>query len=259
MEPRSDRRRVLTAALAGAALGGLPWPIRAVGPGPARATTRLDPAFPEDPFAIFEAGMAFEVRRGGSRIGRHRLAFARPGPGRLDVAIDIDLEVTFGPFTLYRYTHRNRTRWADGRVLSLATETDDDGEAHRVRAERGPGGQLRVTADGTTGTLPAEVLPTSYWMTATIDQSRLLNTQTGALAEVSVQGLGTRAQAVPEGEATARGYRMTGDVEADIWYDATGRWVGLSFDGKGERITYRLNGRRGDLPTAPPGRDDRRS
>jgi len=185
-------------------------------------------------------------------MGTHELRFERAGHGRIKVDIDIDLVVKFGPFTVYSYTHRNRTVWSGGRVLYLSTRTDDDGDVYEVEAERRGDGQLAIsTKRGESAVAPAEILPTTYWMTATTEQERLLNTQKGNIATVKMASLGQREQKVPGGRVTATGYKMTGDVAAHIWYDPDGRWVGLSFDGRGKRVTYTLVDRSGFLPTSP--------
>ena len=196
--------------------------------------------------------MRFRVDRDGSEMGTHELRFERVGHGRIKVAIDIELAVKFGPFTVFRYTHHNRTVWSEGRILYLSTRTDDDGEVYEVEAERRDDDKLAVaTKRGESAVAPADILPTTYWMTATTEQGRLLNTQKGGVASVTLTSLGQREQKVPGGRVTATGYKMTGDVAAHIWYDPDGRWVGLSFDGRGKRVTYTLVHRSGLLPTSP--------
>jgi hypothetical protein len=216
----------------------------------------LHAAEPDDGAAIDMSAasgvMRFRVDRGGGDIGTHEIRFERAAHGRIKVAVDIDLAVTFGPFTVYSYTHRNRTVWSDGRILHLSTRTDDDGDVFEVEATRRDDGDLEVsTKRGMTTTAPADILPTTYWLTATPEQTQLLNTQKGNVAAVTAESLGERSQRVPGGRVTARGYKMTGDVQAHIWYDPDGRWVGLSFDGKGKRVTYTLEHRSGFLPTSP--------
>jgi hypothetical protein len=239
----ADRRWVLKCGAAALLGGGLPLalPVR---PLSAEGRDMID--------MKAESGvMRFRVERGGSDIGTHEVRFTRTNAHHLKVAVDIDLKVSFGPFTLFSYTHRNRTVWSDGRILHLATRTDDDGDRHEVEAKRQDDGDLRVTTKADSRVAPGDILPTSYWIAATPDQRRLLNTQNGELAEVSVAALGTRDYPVPGGQVTATGYEMDGDVRTEVWYDPDGRWVGLSFDGKGEDVVYTLKRREGFLPTSP--------
>jgi len=52
---------------------------------------------------------------------------------------------------------------------------------------------------------------------------------------------GDCAVPAPSGESTARCVDYTGDLQARVWYDDTGRWRGLAFAGTdGSRIDYRL-------------------
>ena len=38
----------------------------------------------------------------------------------------------------------------------------------------------------------------------------------------------------------ARHVRMTGTLTVDLWYDASGRWVGCAFSARGQDIRYVL-------------------
>jgi len=229
-------------AAAGAAATLIFTPAAASGSGSAETGTREDVL----------GRLVFEVRRDGSKIGTHALTFRQPAPGRLAVHIEIELSVGFGPITLYRYTHRNDTLWADGRLLRMDTRTDDDGDEHFVRARRAEDGRLRVESDSGTRTAPGDILPTTYWPRATATQARLLNTQTGEIAEVEVRPLTDGEARQVQVAAGAEGYAMTGGVQAHIWYGPDGRWTALAFDGRGKRVTYHPIAREGTIPTAPP-------
>ncbi len=239
MQTSPHRRRAIAA---GAVATLMLSPAAAGGTGTAESGTRAD----------FLGRLIFEVRRDGSRIGTHSLTFRQPAPGRLAVRVEIELSVGFGPITLYRYTHRNDTLWADGHLLSVDARTDDDGDEHFVRARRTDQGRLRVESDSGTRTAPGDILPTTYWTRATVAQDRLLNTQTGEIAEVEVQPLTDGEARKVDVAAGAEGYAMTGDVRAHIWYGPDGRWTALAFDGRGKRVTYHPIAREGTIPTAPP-------
>ena len=69
----------------------------------------------------------FEVRRGDKPIGTHSIRFRQNG-SETQVDIDINLRVGFGPITMFRYEHSNREIWRDGKLISLDTATNDNGE-----------------------------------------------------------------------------------------------------------------------------------
>lgn len=182
----------------------------------------------------------FEVTRGGDPLGWHRLRIERDGD-RAKVEVMIDFELKFGPIALYRYTHRNRTLIEDGKVVSIETRTNDDGDYFAVLARPAEGsGEAGLSVLGVDGriTLPADIFPSDYWRYATVRQNSLLDTQKGILREV--------AMAPVAGQAGC--YDMTGDLTMRLCYDSERRWLGGSFDGRGEEVLYTRREAPADAP-----------
>ena len=182
--------------------------------------------------------LAFSVWRKGSRIGDHRLAFRRDGD-RLTVEVAIDLEITLGFVTLFRYTHRNTEVWSGNRLLALDSETYDDGNDYRLSVREAPGG---LQVDGWAGRFlaPADTLSSSYWNPETVYRSTILDTQRGYLMDVDTEWLGRETVAAAAGPVAADRYRISGDLSMDIWYSDAGQWVKLDFDARGAPISYQL-------------------
>ena len=185
--------------------------------------------------------IAFEVLRDGSPIGSHTISFHQQDE-RLIVDIEIGLEVKFAFFTLFDYQHRNREVWENGRLVSIDTQTDDNGERHEVSG-RAMGDGFLVSGKEEQVLLPADVIPTSYWNPATRDAKALLNTQTGELIDVEVTPKYTQAVEMPWGESKGQLHRISGDLEVDLWYDPAGCLLKMSFKapGDGSTINYRAN------------------
>ena len=189
--------------------------------------------------AVPEAGrMEFDILREGSSIGRHSLWFRRDGPLlRVDIDIEIDIYLAF--FRVFSYRHRNSEVWKADRLVSLETETDDDGEPYRVSAWAVPDG-LRVEGSGGDYLAPAGTIPTSYWNMRTVRQSLLLDTQRGGLLDVRVATLGQ--ERLTSGQA-ARRYQVSGDLDLELWYSPAGEWLKIAFEARGAEISYaRLSG-----------------
>ncbi len=205
--------------------------------------------FPALGAAIPPSGaIVFDVRRGSSQIGTHRIAFRREG-SRLAVDISIDLVVTIALIPVFRYTHRNREVWQEGRLIAIDTRTDDDGTPFRVTGRAGPGG---FTVDGNEGRIaaPADIIPTSYWNAATVERSQLLDTQKGRLLTVANRMVNREALTLGGRNVPARHYRMTGDLEVDTWYSEPGQWVKLAFSARGAEVEYALTGGASAVATA---------
>ena len=91
------------------------------------------------PMAI---SLTFAAYRKGQKIGTHAMAF-QDDAGRLVVATSIDFTVHALGLVAYRYRHRAREVWSNGRFMAIATQTDDDGAAYALEA-RHEGGSLIV-------------------------------------------------------------------------------------------------------------------
>ncbi|MEX0923059.1 MAG: DUF6134 family protein [Rhodovibrionaceae bacterium] len=185
--------------------------------------------------------IVFEVLRGGEPMGTHSLRFEKRGED-LHVFIDIDLKVDLAFVTVFRYEHSNHEIWRDGRLISIETTTDDDGETYFVKGEATAAG-FQVTSSEGKAALPADILPTSYWHPQTVARDRLLDTQKGRIVEVATRELRQEAISIDGLRIEATHYRMTGDLDLELWYAPNGEWVKIAFETRGAEIVYaRENG-----------------
>jgi hypothetical protein len=183
--------------------------------------------------------IAFRVMRDDVDIGSHELVFRRDGE-RLDVDIAIDLKVTFLGVALYRYSHRARETWQNGRLIALESATDDNGTPYKI-VGRGNEAGFAVSVGGKESVFPADALPSSHWNPAWLDGKPLINTQKGEKIDFTVADRGEETVATASGSLPARRFAIAGDLRKDIWFDAAGRWVKTRFDAPdGSSIFYVL-------------------
>ena len=205
------------------------------------ATIRTDAAIPPSP------GFDFEILRDGTPIGRHTIDFRREGDDlHVDIAIDIAVELMF--VTVFRYTHRNREIWRDGRLVSIETRTDDDGTPYRVSGRATEDG-FSVEGSGGSFLAPADIVPTSYWSPRTPGQTTLLDTQRGRIISVAITPGETERVTTSAGMIDAQRFVVDGDVRLSLWYTPAGEWAKIAFEARGDRVEYRPNG---VLPDAAP-------
>ena len=167
----------------------------------------------------------FRILRDGSDIGRHSLA-ARVSEGRFEIVIEIDIVVRVLGIAAYRYELRNREIWAGGRLQSLESQTNDDGDKVAAKIEL-VDGQLEIDGTGHSGTAPAEAVTTSYFVTDFLERRPWLSSQTGKPLEITVAGGPRRAV-------------IGGELPTTLIYDARGEWMGSIFDAGGEDARYEL-------------------
>ncbi|MGI9421105.1 MAG: DUF6134 family protein [Geminicoccaceae bacterium] len=210
------RRRLLGRA-GWLGLAALPWPVFA--------------AASRDP-------LIFTAYRNGSRLGFHRIDFVED-EGRLSVDIEIAFDVKLAFIPLYRYRHRNREIWEGSQLVSMSTETDDNGTAFKVDVTRSSNRLLVQGADGRLE-LPGETLTTSYWNEAAMASGEWLDTQAGRLVRSEVTKKPAEVVQVEDSKVEATPYDLAGDITCTLWY-ADRRWVKLRFVGEdGSVIDYTL-------------------
>ncbi|NIA71297.1 hypothetical protein HBA54_22105 [Pelagibius litoralis] len=203
MKKRVDfgRRRALT-VMTGAAVGMISRPSPAAG---------IDLVPPE-------GAWRFLVLRHGNVIGEHRFDFSRRN-GDFVVEVAIDIAVDLLGITLFRFTHRAEEVWRDGWLQSLITATDDDGTLWRVKSERS-GGVLRGTVNDVAFDVSGFVVPASLWHRDTPKTQVLFGTIDGRTKVVKAENLGEETLSVAGQARQTRHFRLTGEIERDVWYGA---------------------------------------
>ena len=181
----------------------------------------------------------FRITQDGDKLGHHSVSFRRiNGDLHVNIAIDIQVRLFFLP--VFSYRHRNHEIWRDGRLISLHSETDDDGDKYWVKATASDDA---LNVEGTNGSFqaPLDTIPTSYWSIKTIGKSVLLDTQHGKLVDVSISPAGENTLDTFNGSVDAQRYDVTGDLNLSLWYSKSGDWVKTSFNVRGAEIEYFLD------------------
>ena len=185
------------------------------------------------------AERVFRIVRDGSDIGEHVIAASRTGDA-CEVSIDIAIAVKVLGITAYRYEMVNNERWRGGRLVSLDSRVNDDGEQRETRATR-RGDGLVVEGPDFSGPAPLDAATTIYLTRAFLDRDDWIATDGGELYDVRVDDLGAQGADAAYGGVPCTRYRVTNGDEytVELEYDDRGEWVGLAFDASGEPATYR--------------------
>ena len=182
--------------------------------------------------------LSYGIYRNDEQIGSSRVTFSRDGD-RLVVETVIEIVVKVAYIPVYRQNEQKREFWRNGIMVAYTADLDRNGTKSAVRA-RANGTTL--VAEGPAGKTkaPLGLMPSTYWSGDTVRQTKLLDSTTGAVANVSVAALGTGRAKTAKGEVEAKYYRMTGDLVRELWYDTTGALVALRFkESGGSVIEYR--------------------
>lgn len=182
----------------------------------------------------------FRVYLNDSPIGYHRFELSGD-PQQRRLVTEADFKVKFLFVTAYRYQHQNTEIWQDDCLQRMESRTDANGKILSVQGERGPE-SFQVVATGRQDAVKGCVKSFSYWDPSFLEETHLLNSQTGELVPVLVEPLPGQSYTVRGQDVPARGYRVLGkNIDMEIWYSRDSQWLGLVSSIKGGRtLRYEL-------------------
>ena len=159
-------------------------------------------------------------------VGIHRYDVEQLG-GQQHVKSVADFKYKWSFVTLYDYQHQNHEIWSDGCLARIESSTDANGEDYSVLGEQSDQGFVVNGKDGQQ-MLPACVQTFAYWDPKFLDADKLLNSQNGEYLDVKVTGPEPDVLQLHGQEQPASRYRLTaGKLDLQLWYSASGEWLGL--------------------------------
>lgn len=182
--------------------------------------------------------LCFRIHMDGDPVG-YDCVTVDEGEDRTTVRRSIRIRVSYFGFSAYLYRHEDREVWEGDHLIRLESWTDDNGDRFHVRARRS-GDRLVVDNGDTQYVTTADIVPTSYWNRRLVEQSRLLDTQTGLLREVQISPADETVVTTSNGEVSVTRYRMRGDVRLKLGYDRNGVWRTMKFKKSGSTFRYEL-------------------
>ena len=190
----------------------------------------------------------FEVLLNDKPIGFH--SFSLTGDGeRQTLTTEAQFDVKFLFINAFRYRHDNTEIWGNGCLDSINATTDSNGDCLSVRGQRLED-SFRLEGQPAEP-LPGECIQTfAYWNPDILDSSRLLNSQTGELEDVTVIQENLDAVDINGKTVEAIRYRLLAKSGAiTLWYsnDESRRWLALEAPAKGGRTLRYIPVR---IPTA---------
>ena len=177
----------------------------------------------------------FEVSLDGKPIGYHRFEVTRDGD-RQEVNSDASFDVKVLFVNAYRYRHSNREVWSADCLNGFSADTSVNRKQLKVQGSREDG--LFVVDDGSGPVELGEcVMSFAYWNSRFLQQSQLLNPQSGEYLDVEVELLDRDFINVRGVPVMANAYRVSGGTMAlTVWYSDDDDWLALESVAKGGRI-----------------------
>ncbi len=182
----------------------------------------------------------FRVLLDEREIGYHSFRLSSDA-GQQVIDSEARFRVSFFFIPAYRYDHVNRERWGDDCLLDINARTEINGDSLSVSGGRSDDGFVLRSEEGEKR-LESCVMSFAYWNPAFLEQSRLLNSQTGDYLDVDIRPVGEEILVIRGQETPATRYSLQSPkLSMDLWYSNDSRWLGLESETKGGRkLRYEL-------------------
>jgi Family of unknown function (DUF6134) len=168
-------------------------------------------------------------------IGEHCMTVARAGDA-IVVEHTAELAVDILGLTAFHRRTRFREVWQGDRLVEFEGLVVDNGEPFPVSA-RADGERLVV--EGSAGRIeaPAATAPSEPSIERAIRRDWFFDSKTGALLNATVTPTGREPLKIGDEVVEATRYGIAGELDQQVWFDATGAWVQWRLWRQGAAIT----------------------
>jgi hypothetical protein len=140
-------------------------------------------------------------------------------------------------FLKFHYDHDRTEIWKNGVVQSVESSTDDDGTKHQMTVRR-DGDSLIGTVDGKTKKIAGDVLPFTIWARALLKKQVFFDIADFALLKTNVDDKGPDKTVIGPKTYDTRHFKISGDLNWDLWYDADGVMLKSAFKRRGFPVFF---------------------
>jgi hypothetical protein len=225
-ESTSIRRRVFI-------INGFAAAIVCSVPPVARAATALALPTPT-------ANRRFSVLYKGHKIGTHAVSYSL-GTGEMLVETEIHLEAKLVFFPAYAFSHRSEETWRAGRLMSLNSETVEQGEGLRVEGVATPRGFRVLSESGRFIASATTLTSDDLWTPAMLEQAEVVDARRGGVIGLKARKVADEPLVIAGDRVRATRYKfITPDYAGSIWYDQANLWVHGEFERDGSKVQYQL-------------------
>ena len=177
----------------------------------------------------------FDVRIDEKDVGFHDFKLSKdPNGYTMDARVEFRYKVL--GVTVFSYEHAVTERYDNKLCLqSISSQTKTNGKQQSLSGSAGPNGFVLATQP-TTSIMIDCILTFAYWTPKLLEQSQILNGQTGEIVDIDVAPMPSTNI-----DVTKR-YALKGNkIDMHLAYDESGNWLTLdSILENGRSLTYRL-------------------
>lgn len=187
---------------------------------------------------IFATEWIFDVILNEEIIGQHSFNYENT-----KTTSQANFEFKYFLFN-FKYVHKSTEIWKKNCLISISSQTNDDGDLFKVDGFQNKDNFL-VSTIKNTFKLPLCVMTFSYGNPNILKQNKLMNSQTGELIDVNISFIKKEIYTVRGNNVLANLWKIQtinpeNDLLIYLWYDDEMNWLGLKTDTPIGFMHYRL-------------------
>ena len=187
----------------------------------------------------------YDVLHNGDSVGYFNVQIKDEANSQtVDIAGEV--EVSLGPVTLFELKHERQEFWLDDTLVKSVGRTERNGDVFDIEITLEPAGYKR-TINGRTDHFDASVQVLALWHHSLFTGDKFISSYEDDVMSLSVDYQGEQEIELGDAIVLAKHYKMSGDSERDLWFDATGHVVKVKFYEALSSIEYRLDTKHLDL------------
>ena len=157
------------------------------------------------------------------------------------VKTEIHIEAKLAFFPAYAFSHRSEEAWRAGRLMSLSSETVEQGERLRVEGAATPRGFRVLSKSGPFIASAATLTSNDLWTPAMLEQAKVVDARRGGIIGVNARKVADEPLVIAGRRVQATRYKfITPYYAGSIWYDQANLWVHGEFERDGSKVQYQL-------------------
>ena len=190
---------------------------------------------PANAYSASSESWQFRVFLDDDEIGFHHFSLMDSGEHK-EIYSKARFDVKFFFINAYSYQHDNVERWQGNCLKAINAFTNDNGEEYKVSGKQNDDAFI-ITTNNSQNNFPACIKTFAYWDPEFLQETSLLNSQTGEMIEVESRFIGNESLSHKGEKIDARRYRLSGDkLQIDLWYSSDDRWLALESLTEGGRV-----------------------
>lgn len=177
----------------------------------------------------------YHIFRNGSKIGEYNFIVDQDGTTK-SVKASMNVRVMLGPVPLYQAKHRRTETWSNDALVSIKGYSTYNHDSYYMSLKR-DGYSYVWNVNGEDTVIDEDVMTVTPWQPKNWKTGILL-TEKGKTKSITRKYVGETTWGEKPDQIAAHHYKILGDNERDLWYDANGTLVGLKYKKDGADITF---------------------